>query len=469
MGLVWGWAWSGGRDLGQRGRRARFFTVSLRNWNLRRYDPIASDSGLLRMLARSGQLRDRRHIRATPRVSTSRLVFSILVCVIFAAGTAAGTTKTGASIAASMQHFLTLYSGVFALVALTAAVAAGLAATDRIIMSPASRIVAQAVHRALAFVAVAFLATHILMEIMVGKSQVIDSVVPFISPGQKFYIGLGTVASDLTVLIVATGIARRRFAERASPVAWRVLHGTAYLAWPLSVVHGLVAGRQPRPYVSWSYGACMIAVGLALVLRSVATLRPRQAAAQVWPDDDGSSLHAAARAAAQAYLEHSQQRPLPVGVRADTQIGGAVGLAAGVPGGFAAGVPGGFAAAGTPSGGFPAHTPPGGFPGHTPTGDSPGHTPAGGFPGHTPARGFPAQPPAGGFSVSTPPGGFPASVPPASVPPAGVRAHAPAQWVRNQTPAEGLPVPPHLASVPYQVQSLHPAHSDEDPARWAAE
>ncbi len=379
-----------------------------------------------------------------------------------------------------MQRFLTLYSGVFALVALTAAVAAGLAATDRVIMSPASRIVAQAVHRALAFVAVAFLATHILMEIMVGKSRLIDSVVPFLSSGHTFYIGLGTIASDLIVLIVATGIARRRFAERASPAAWRALHGIAYLAWPLSIVHGLVAGRQPSPYVNWSYGTCMIAVGIALVVRSVATVRPRQAAARAWPDDDGSELHAAARAAAQVFLERSQQSPRSVGVRADSLGVGADSQtgAPTPPGGFAVPTPPGGFAVPTPPGGFASPAPPGGFAVPTPAAGFAVFTPSGGFAVPTPAGGFasPAPPrgfadhtPPEGFAAQTPADGFAAHAPPVEVPPAGVRAHAPAQWARNQTPAEGTAVPRHLASVPYQVQSLNPAHADEDPARWAAE
>jgi len=235
------------------------------------------------------------------------LVLSSVVVLFFAAGIAAGDTRTGEIVAASAQRFLVFYSGVFALVGLTMTVAAGLAATDRIVMSPGHRIVSQAVHRAIAFVAVAFLVTHIAMEVLVGKSAVIDSVIPFLARGRTFYVGVGTIASDLFILIIATGIARKHFAEKSRAVLWRVLHGTAYLAWPLSIVHGLAAGRHAKPYVSWSYGACMIAVGLALVLRSVATIRPRQAAVHAWPDQVGFPTPAAAFAAAQAYVLHNQQ------------------------------------------------------------------------------------------------------------------------------------------------------------------
>ncbi|MFC7589834.1 hypothetical protein ACFQYP_43675 [Nonomuraea antimicrobica] len=38
-------------------------------------------------------------------------------------------------------------------------------------------------------------------------------------------------------------------------------------------MHGLTAGRPPAGWVAWSYVACMAAVGGALVVRVLATLR----------------------------------------------------------------------------------------------------------------------------------------------------------------------------------------------------
>lgn len=418
------------------------------------------------MSARDGQLRGRRYSRPARRVSTARLAFSLIICVTFAAGVAAETTKTGAAIANGTQRFLLFYSGVFALVALTAAVGAGLIATDRIIMSPGKRIVAQAAHRAVAFVSVAFLAIHILTEIMAARSHVIDSVLPFLSPGRTFYVGLGTIGSDLMVLLVATGIARRRFAEGLSPATWRVLHGTAYAAWPLSIIHSLVAGRHPKPYVSWSYGACLLAVGLALVLRSVATVRPRHEAAYARPDEAGAPVNsAAASAAAQAFLLHRQQVGFAAGVGAGLAPGTPAGLGAGAPGGPGPAAPADLAltagtpvqqqwqAAPLPRGG---PTPADGFP--VPSGlraqTAPMHPP-------TPADGMPLP---SGLQAHTAEGGFAAHTPHG-----GMRAHTPPEWARHQTPAEGMPIPPERAPIPYQVQALHPAPPDEDVPGWGDE
>ena len=72
---------------------------------------------------------------------------------------------------------------------------------------------AQAVHRAFSFGALAFLCIiHIVTEILAQRSHVIDAVVPFLSPYRTFYIGLGTIASDLIhVLLVVTSILREAF------------------------------------------------------------------------------------------------------------------------------------------------------------------------------------------------------------------------------------------------------------------
>jgi hypothetical protein len=182
----------------------------------------------------------------------------------------AATTKTGHAIALAVQHFLLFYAGVFALVALTASVGAGLAAADRVFMSPGGRIAAQAVHRAVSFAAVAFLAVHMAVEVLAGRSRPSDAVVPFLAHDRTLYLGLGTVASDLLVVIVVTGLLRGRFASVRPAWLWRALHAVAYLCWPLAIMHGLLAGRTAKPYVDWSYGACVAAVVLALVFRVAA-------------------------------------------------------------------------------------------------------------------------------------------------------------------------------------------------------
>jgi hypothetical protein len=215
----------------------------------------------------------------------SWVLFSSFALVVFMGVLiVAGITATGHTIDMALMHFLLFYAGVFALIGLTTAVGVGLLASDRIVMTPSGRIIAQAVHRAVSFGAVGFLLIHIVTEIIAGRSQSADAVVPFLDQGRTLYLGLGTIASDLFLLILVTGILRARFATVRPTWAWRALHSAAYLAWVLGIVHGLLAGRTARPYVDWSYGACVAAVGLALIVRVVAAGRVRETASSPVPE-----------------------------------------------------------------------------------------------------------------------------------------------------------------------------------------
>jgi hypothetical protein len=228
-----------------------------------------------RRVERVGQARPRHRGRVAVILSVPilSLVLPALAVDIASAGGPGQLTRTAADIA----RFLLYYSGVFALIALTAAVAAGLLATDRTLMTPERRIFAQALHRTMSLLGVAALANHIMLEVLAHRARLIDGFVPFVAARSTFYMGLGTVASDLFVVIIITGTLRKRFTTGARPWAWRALHVTAYAAWPMGVLHGLLAGRPAKPYVDWSYGGCLAAVALALTFRYVVAQRGRAA------------------------------------------------------------------------------------------------------------------------------------------------------------------------------------------------
>jgi hypothetical protein len=221
-----------------------------------------------------GEVRPTRHGRAAAilAVPVLTLLMPALAFVIASAGGHSEVT----SISAAVARFLLYYSGVFALLALTTAVAAGLLATDRAVMAPEHRIMAQALHRAASLIGISALANHIMLEVLAHRARIIDGFVPFMAARNTFYMGLGTLASDLFIVIIVTGLLRRRFTSRR--LLWRALHATAYAAWPLAILHGLLAGRSAKPYVDWSYGGCLAAVGLALLLRYVMNVRGRNAA-----------------------------------------------------------------------------------------------------------------------------------------------------------------------------------------------
>ena len=186
-------------------------------------------------------------------------------------------TKVGRDIDAATQHFMLYYAGVLTLVGLTGSVLLGLVATDRIVMTPGHRVMAQAVHRAFSFGTLAFLVIHIVTEILAQRSHVIDAVVPFLSPYRTFYIGLGTIASDLIVLLVVTSILRKRFTAHGKAWRWRAIHYTSYVVFVFGVLHGLLGGRTAKPYVDWSYGFAIAVTALGLAVRFLAvSLRPKE-------------------------------------------------------------------------------------------------------------------------------------------------------------------------------------------------
>ena len=214
---------------------------------------------------------------------------------------AALVTSIGHIVLAATDHFMLKYSGVFALVLLTTSAVMGVLATDRIILNPGHRVIAQAVHRAVAFGTLAFLIVHIVLEISAPHLEesktlhvhLLDAFIPFLSQYRTFYMAEGTIASDLIILLVVTGILRRRFSTNGNAWKWRAIHYSNYAALILGVLHGLLAGRKAiGTFVYWSYGVVLAMLAIAVLVRIIATsLRTKEMVAGAAPlaDNRGSS------------------------------------------------------------------------------------------------------------------------------------------------------------------------------------
>ncbi|MFI1200049.1 hypothetical protein ACH4VR_11425 [Streptomyces sp. NPDC020883] len=180
-----------------------------------------------------------------------------------------------AGVAGRAMAFLDHFAGVFTLLSLTAVVACGLAATDRLVLTPRLRVAVQSVHRASAVAALGFLATHIAVKVIERHTTAQTAVAPF-TGGAALAVCLGTVAADLLVLVAVTGVLRGRFAGSRRPWLWRVLHSTAYVCWPIALAHGLTAGRRAHAWVVWGYGLCAALIALALIVRGLSYLGGRR-------------------------------------------------------------------------------------------------------------------------------------------------------------------------------------------------
>jgi sulfoxide reductase heme-binding subunit YedZ len=104
----------------------------------------------------------------------------------------------------------------------------------------------------------------------------LDVVVPFLAGYRPLWTGLGTVAADLVIALVATSLLRLRIGRRA----WRGVHWLAYAAWPVALAHGLGAGTDARTV--WMLTVTVGCVGLVLAavaarLTMVGAARPAPA------------------------------------------------------------------------------------------------------------------------------------------------------------------------------------------------
>ncbi len=175
-------------------------------------------------------------------------------------------------------------TGVLCLVSLTAAVVWGLVATDRLFLRSRQRLLAQAVHRATAVASVGFLLLHGTVKVALDHVPLLGALVPFglgVTGGAGL-IGLGSLAGLLMVVTGVTGALRSAFASPARVASrWRALHTLAYPAWCAALVHGLYAGRPPKPWVITMYCLCLVAVAGAVALRAAPPPVKREVAARL--------------------------------------------------------------------------------------------------------------------------------------------------------------------------------------------
>jgi predicted ferric reductase len=169
-------------------------------------------------------------------------------------------------------------AGLVSLVLLTVVMVLGVLATGRSERLLAWRVLLQGLHRELPLVAGVLLVVHIgtaVADSFVPLSP-LDIVVPFAAGYRPLWIGLGTLAVDLLLVVVLTSLLRTRLGHRT----WRVVHWSAYALWPLAVVHALGTGTDVHAFVVQRLGAgCVGVVVLAVVWRLLTGIRAAHRAA----------------------------------------------------------------------------------------------------------------------------------------------------------------------------------------------
>ncbi len=162
--------------------------------------------------------------------------------------------------------YLNRGTGIVLLVVFTLTTVLGVLSTGRKFSPLWPRFVTQGLHRSLATIGTLLLLGHATTAVV---DEYVDirwwqAVVPFGATYKPLYLSLGTLALDLTALVVVTSIVR----SRMSTTAWRSVHIFSYLAFAVAVVHGVGIGTDSG--ASWSVMltlACVGAVAVATVAR----------------------------------------------------------------------------------------------------------------------------------------------------------------------------------------------------------
>ena len=168
-----------------------------------------------------------------------------------------------------MLWYLNRGSGVALLLLLTATLCLGiLSARDgRSRLVP--RFVGQQVHRNLGILSLVLVVGH-------ATTAVVDSYVdirwwqalsPVGATYKPLWLGLGSVAFDVMLLVVLTSAVRNRLGQRA----WRTVHLLGYVTWPVAMAHSVGIGTDATSSWGRQVGlGCLAAVAAASLVRVAA-------------------------------------------------------------------------------------------------------------------------------------------------------------------------------------------------------
>ena len=169
-------------------------------------------------------------------------------------------------------------TGIVLVVLLTISTAIGILSTARTGSVRWPRFATQALHRNVALLSLVMLVLHILSAVSASFVDIrwYDGLVPFIGTYEPFWLGVGTVASDLMIAVILTSMVRDRFRHRG----WRVVHLLSYPAWAIGVLHGVFMGTDS--FTAWGLSVSGVSVGIVAmfgVVRLVTLTHERRLAA----------------------------------------------------------------------------------------------------------------------------------------------------------------------------------------------
>jgi len=158
-------------------------------------------------------------------------------------------------------------SGIAALVVLSLSVALGIVGRSGRSALGLGRFGLNELHRTAALTGVGLVVVHLVSLFFDPYAQlrVVDLVLPFLGSYRPFWLGLGTVAVDLLLVVTVVSLLR----QRVGPRVFRAVHWATYALWPIALVHAFGTGTDAATLWLDAVGiACVAGVGSAAVWRT---------------------------------------------------------------------------------------------------------------------------------------------------------------------------------------------------------
>lgn len=169
----------------------------------------------------------------------------------------------------SIYWYLTRGTGAVALLLLTVGLVLGVMGPTRFRTARLPRFAVSGLHRNVTLLALALVVVHVTTTILDSYTPIglTDAFVPFVSSYRPVCVGLGAIAFDLMLALIATSLLRNRLGFRA----WRAVHWLAYASWPVALLHSLGTGSDViSSWLRVLAVACGIAVAAAVLWRIAA-------------------------------------------------------------------------------------------------------------------------------------------------------------------------------------------------------
>ncbi len=198
-------------------------------------------------------------------------LIAALAVLILAAPLRASLDRLFAFNSTQAMWYLTRAAGIMAYMLLWLSTAWGLAIPSKILSDVLTADFAFDFHQFISLLSLGFLGLHVFVltadrYLPYSLAQVL---IPFISPYRPVWVGIGTIAFYLTLLVTVTFYLKKRIGMKN----FRVIHYSSLVAYLFAVVHSLLSGTDSSlPATQILYASTFLVV-LFLVVYWLVSLR----------------------------------------------------------------------------------------------------------------------------------------------------------------------------------------------------